>query len=144
MKEMRHDYESQIRSIATARNDVADFARACGFCENEVADIRLAAGEACVNCVEHARLSRGTFTVSCGYEEEILSVSVAGFSGGLAARDDRATQNLAPKPRSGLGLMLIRALMDESELEIRHDSGPTMTMRKLRSPHGGASSLREA
>ena len=48
-------YTSDIRNVAQARQGIAEFAAECGFSSEEISDIRLAAGEAFSNAVEHGR-----------------------------------------------------------------------------------------
>lgn len=96
-----------------ARRGVAGFAGACGFSESEIADIRLAAGEALSNAVEHGGRVRSTgFTVECSFDGEELSIEIRDSGlGFLAPQPQTAVQ---PDQRGrGFGIFLMRRLMDE-------------------------------
>jgi serine/threonine-protein kinase RsbW len=110
----RADYANDTRNVALARKGVAGFAGACGFSEADIADIRLAAGEALSNAVEHgsARSSDG-FTVECGFDGDALSIEVRDSGQGFAIPESR-NQAVTPDQRGrGFGIFLMRRLMDD-------------------------------
>ena len=110
----RADYSNDTRNVALARRGVTGFAGACGFSEAEIADIRLAAGEALSNAVEHGSArSSGRFTVECGFDGDALSIEIRDTGRGFAApeQSDRA---VTPDQRGrGFGIFLMRRLMDD-------------------------------
>ncbi len=109
----RATFTSELRNVGLARRSIAGFASVCGFSEPEVADIRLAAGEALSNAVEHGRGRRvGAFSVACSYDDDVLTIEVRDSGDGFAAPPDPGT--IAPDPRGrGFGLFLMRRLMDD-------------------------------
>lgn len=110
----RADYTNDTKNVALARRGVAGFAGACGFSEAEIADIRLAAGEALSNAVEHAgaRSSDG-FTVECGFDGAALSIEVRDAGLGFAV-PAKSAQTITPDQRGrGFGIFLMRRLMDD-------------------------------
>jgi serine/threonine-protein kinase RsbW len=110
----RADYTSEIHNVALARRGVASFANACGFSETEIADIRLAAGEALSNAVEHGaggRRSQG-FTVECRFDGTELSIEICDGGGGFSAPAFEG--KIVPDQRGrGFGIFLMRRLMDD-------------------------------
>ncbi|HEY6485021.1 MAG TPA: ATP-binding protein [Candidatus Cybelea sp.] len=110
----RADYTSDIRNVALARRGVAGFASACGFSETEIADIRLAAGEALSNAVEHgsAGASALGFTVECRFDGSELSIEVRDGGNGFPMPGNHGS--IKPDHRGrGFGIFLMRRLMDD-------------------------------
>ncbi|HLY03677.1 MAG TPA: ATP-binding protein [Candidatus Cybelea sp.] len=109
----RADYTSEIRNVALARRSVAGFAGACGFSESEIADIRLAAGEALSNAVEHgSRTTTAGFTVDCDFDGDELRIEIQDSGRGFSAPAIRG--EVEPDHRGrGFGIFLMRRLMDD-------------------------------
>jgi serine/threonine-protein kinase RsbW len=109
----RADYTSEIGNVALARSGVAGFASACGFSDSEVADIRLAAGEALSNAVEHGSgMPSAGFTVDCSFDGVELRIEVQDNGTGFCAPEIRTT--IEPDHRGrGFGIFLMRRLMDD-------------------------------
>ncbi len=114
----RATFTSEPRNAALARRSIASFASVCGFSEAEVADIRLAAGEALSNAVEHGRGERSSgFTVACTFEDARLTIEIRDSGGGFVAAPDRGAY-LQPDDRGrGFGIFLMRRLMDEVQFD---------------------------
>ncbi len=112
----RAAFSGEARNVPLARNAVASFARLCGFSQDEVAEIKLAAGEALSNAVEHGRGTRvAGFSVRCAFDGEELSIEI---------RDNG--EGFEPKPapdvplelrERGFGILLMRRLMDRVQFE---------------------------
>jgi anti-sigma regulatory factor (Ser/Thr protein kinase) len=84
----------------------------CGFSEEEVADIRLAAGEALGNAVEHGKSPRSSgFSVRCTFDGDQLVVEVRDNGSGFSPFDDVSTPPIDRE--RGLGIYLMRRLMDD-------------------------------
>ncbi len=106
-------YTSDIRNVALARQEIARFAIACGFSEEDVSDIRLAAGEALSNAVEHGcATSDRSFTVRCGFDGERLTIVIQDSGRGFAEPVHRVSVEPDDRGR-GFGIFLMRRLMDE-------------------------------
>jgi anti-sigma regulatory factor (Ser/Thr protein kinase) len=109
----RATFTSDPRNVALARKSIAGFASVCGFTETEVADIRLAAGEALSNAVEHGRGARSSgFSVACSYDSEALVVEVRDSGAGFPQPGEAASVEPDERGR-GFGIFLMRRLMDD-------------------------------
>jgi anti-sigma regulatory factor (Ser/Thr protein kinase) len=95
-------FTSDPRSVGLARNATASFARLCGFPEGEVADIRLAVGEAVTNAAQYGRAKRGGgFSVNCTFDEGELRIEVQDSGHGFDGSEP-----------SGFGTIIMRTLMN--------------------------------
>jgi anti-sigma regulatory factor (Ser/Thr protein kinase) len=109
----RATFTSDLRNVALARKSIASFASVCGFSETEVADIRLAAGEALSNAVEHGRGARSSgFSVRCKFDHDELTVEVHDSGTGFTSPPEY--DRVEPDVRGrGFGIFLMRRLMDD-------------------------------
>ncbi|MBV8331964.1 MAG: ATP-binding protein [Candidatus Eremiobacteraeota bacterium] len=108
----RAAFTSDFRNASLARKSIASFASVCGFTEAELADIRLAAGEALGNAVEHGRSARSSgFSVRCTFADDELIIEIRDNGHGFSA----ILSDAAPPPgrQRGLGIFLMRQLMDQ-------------------------------
>jgi serine/threonine-protein kinase RsbW len=104
------------KNVPLARNAIARFAGLCGFSPDEVADIRLAAGEALSNAVEHGQASRSSgFSVRCTFEDDQITIEIRDNGSGFAI-DIHEDDALEHRER-GFGIFLMRRLMDSVRFE---------------------------
>jgi serine/threonine-protein kinase RsbW len=108
-------FTSEPRNVPMARRSIASFASICGFSEGEVADIRLAAGEALSNAVEYGRGAHSSgFSVRCNFEDGCLTIEIRDSGGGFDLPVEHG--QIAPDERGrGFGIFLMRRLMDRVE-----------------------------
>ncbi len=100
-------------SVAEARACIVGFARDCEFTEEQLFDIGLAVGEACANAVMHASPAGSSFLVRAYDRSDKIVVTVTDPG------DDSFPPLLRDPDRvGGLGLFLIRRLMDRVSLEM--------------------------
>lgn len=106
-------YAGDVRNIALARRGIAGFARDCGLSEQAISDIRLAAGEALNNAVEHGCAApEPSIAVDCTFDGEELTIVIEDSGHGFPEPSDR--QSVAPNDRGrGFGIFLMRRLMDD-------------------------------
>lgn len=118
----RAAFSGERRNVPLARNAIASFARICGFSTDEVSDIRLAAGEALSNAVEHGRTHRSNgFSVRCTFCEDELTIEIRDNGTGFSF--DGTPNEIPIEQRSrGFGIFLMRRLMDG----VHFDKGGTM------------------
>ncbi len=108
----RAAFSGDRRNVPLARNAIASFARICGFSADEVADIRLAAGEALSNAVEHGRAPKSNgFSVRCNFFEDELTIEIRDNGEGFSLEGKRDETPIEQRNR-GFGIFLMRRLMD--------------------------------
>jgi serine/threonine-protein kinase RsbW len=114
--------------VALARLSVAAVANRLQFSIDEIEDIKLAVAEACTNAIQHAAGS-STIEIRCESIEGSLRITVRDF--GVGTRPELiASRDLEDERTGGLGVFLIRALMDEVTYDVRPESGTQLVMVK--------------
>ena len=103
--------------VAVARLAVAAVANRLSFSIEEIEDVKLAVAEACTNCIQHAR-GTGQIKIVCDTQNDSLTVRVRDFT------------ETAREPFGGLGVFLIRSLMDRVEYDVRPEGGSDLVMTK--------------
>lgn len=112
-KHYRAAFSSDIRNVAKARRSIAGFAEACGFSREVVSDIRLAAGEALSNAVEHGGGSPSRrVVVECIFDGAAISIEIHDQGAGFPEPLERSSVEPDGRGR-GFGIFLMRRLMDE-------------------------------
>jgi anti-sigma regulatory factor (Ser/Thr protein kinase) len=112
-RQYRADFASDIRNVAMARRAIASFATSCGFSENDIADIRLAAGEALSNAVEHGGgAAAGSFSVACTFNGRELVIEIRDAGVGFPTPCELVSVEPDHRGR-GFGIFLMRRLMDD-------------------------------
>ena len=118
--------------VALARLSVAAVANRLQFSIDEIEDIKLAVAEACTNAIQHAAGST-SIEIRCESVDGSLRITVRDF--GVGARPELiAPREFEDDRTGGLGVFLIRALMDEVTYDVRPESGTQLVMVK-RLPH---------
>jgi serine/threonine-protein kinase RsbW len=120
---------SRAEWVSVARLAVAGIAHRIDASIDEVEDLKLAVAEACTNCIQHAQ---GNEEVLVTFEISGRRITVVVEDGGKGF-DGRA---LAPEPLGepkvgGLGVFLIRSLMDEVDYDFDPLTGTKLTMSKM-------------
>lgn len=100
------------------RTAVGDFASRCGFSPDIVTDIKIAVGEACSNILEHSGSS--TVRVSCECNDVIV-VTLEDYGHGFRK---------PKKDGRGLGIPIMRALMDQVNFQHKFGNGTTIRLVK--------------
>lgn len=120
---------SRAEWVGVARLAVAGIASRLQFSIEDIEDLKLAVAEACTNCIQHATGCQ-CVSISCAIFSDKIVVTVEdtgkGFSGG-----ELAPKQLGAPKVGGLGVFLIRSLMDDVEYELNPESGTRLTMTKF-------------
>ena len=117
---------------------VTDCAKRAGLNETEVYAVQLAVDEASTNIMEHGygRECPNRIDITCEILENGLKVVIyddaAPFSPETIPEPDFNVSLEEVKPR-GLGIFLMRKMMDEVRYQTTPDKGNTLTMIKYRS-----------
>lgn len=126
---------SSTENLAMIRDFVSSVGEQAGLREEDVAKLELAVDEACANAIEHAHGHDATkeVVVRATFDERTLHIEVVdtgrGFDlGHLAPADVEA---LVHERRSGgLGMTVMRSLMDEVSYEIVPGDGNRLRLVK--------------
>ncbi|HEU5026573.1 MAG TPA: ATP-binding protein [Spirillospora sp.] len=120
-------------SIPVVRRVVGDALRGLGVAEDCVADILVAASEACTNAVQHARAS-GDYRVAGRVDDGtcLLEIEDGGHGPRPVPRDPGVWSE------SGRGITIMRALVDDLDIDRTPDRGTIVHLRKRLTWRDGA------
>lgn len=120
--------------LVLSRLALAGIAREVPMSETVLADLKLAVTEACGNAVRHARPSEGgVVRVRYVVAGESIEIEVEDDGPGIpvAVPANAATIDADELSEGGMGLAIIRAIVDELEINDRLDGpGTVVRMRK--------------
>jgi serine/threonine-protein kinase RsbW len=131
-----YTFPARFEYLDEIRDAVADIARDGGFSEKAVYSLQLAADEAASNIIEHAYegMSDAFLILTCDMrgDEIIITLRDHGRAFDLAAvKEPNLKADLSERQIGGLGVYLIRKLMDTVHYESTR-SGNLLTMTKRR------------
>jgi len=134
---MKHlQYTAKFEYLDEIREFVGNIARQGGFSDKDVYNIQLATDEAASNIIEHAYegVKDGILELSCGMLEDAIKVVLtdhgAPFDPGSIPMPDLKA-DLSERKIGGLGIFLMRKLMDEVHYESHPEKNSnTLTMIK--------------
>ncbi len=128
-------FAAQFKFLDEIRDFVGDIARSAGFDEKDVYNIQLATDEAASNIIEHAYegVTDGVLDLSCGMEKDAIRIVLIDYGDPfdpsvIPVPDLKA--DLSERKIGGLGIFLMRKLMDEVHYEPRKDKSNVLTMIK--------------
>lgn len=119
---------SKAEWVAVARLAVAAVANRLRFSIEEIEDVKLAVAEACTNCIQHANGSE-QIEITCETEAHGLTVRVRDFGKGTSPEQIRS-RRISEERVGGLGVFLIRSLMDSVEYDVHPEHGTNLVMTK--------------
>jgi len=119
--------------LVLSRLALSGLARAYPVDPDVLADLKLAITEACGNAVRHAyedEAENGSVTVSFQVDGETLEMTVEDRGSGLVSPDQ--DWSMPEEPESGMGLAIIRAVVDELDVS-RGEGGRGTVVRMTKS-----------
>lgn len=128
-------YAAKFEYLDEIREFVGDIARAGGFSDKDVYNIQLATDEAASNIIEHAyeKISDGILELSCGMQDDAIKITLIdrgeSFDPSEVPLPDLKA-DLSDRKIGGLGIFLMRKLMDEVHYEPKSDKSNVLTMIK--------------
>lgn len=128
-------FAAKFEYLDEIREFVGDIARAGGFSDKDVYNIQLATDEAASNIIEHAyeKISDGILELSCGMQDDALTIILIdrgeSFDPSEIPLPDLKA-DLSDRKIGGLGIFLMRKLMDEVHYEPKPDKSNVLTMIK--------------
>ena len=130
-------FPARFEFLDEIREFVAQIAREGGFTEKEIYSLQLAADEAASNIIEHAYegVSDADLDISCDVHGDTLTITM--HDDGISFDPSNVKQpnlkaDLSERQIGGLGLYLMRKLMDEVHYESNPHTGNLLTMTKRR------------
>lgn len=130
-------FPASFEFLDEIRDFVAEVAREGGFTDKEVYSLQLAADEAASNIIEHAYegVSDADIDITCDMRGEAIIITMrdtgAPFdSSGVKQPNLKA--DLSERQIGGLGVYLMRKIMDEVRFESNAGRGNLLTMIKRR------------
>lgn len=131
-------FVAKFEFLDEIRDFVGEVARDGGFNDKEIYNIQLASDEAASNIIEHAYegVSDGLLEISCGVTGDIITIILVDHGESFDPNEIPAPDlkaDLSERKIGGLGIFLMRKLMDEVhyEAEPKKDRN-TLTMKKRR------------
>ena len=128
-------FTAKFEFLDEIREFVGEIARKGGFGEKDVYNIQLATDEAASNIIEHAYegVSNGTLDMSCGMVQDAIKIVLIDYGvpydpSAIPMPDIKA--DLSERKIGGLGIFLMRKLMDEVHYEPRSNKSNVLTMIK--------------
>ncbi|WP_344586221.1 ATP-binding protein [Actinomadura vinacea] len=116
-------------SIPVIRRVLGDALRGLGVAEDCVADILVAASEACTNALQHAPAT-GDFELAGRVDDDICVLKITDWGRGLRKAPPPAASEPADLAESGRGLRIMRALVDDFSIDSAPERGTVVQLRK--------------
>jgi serine/threonine-protein kinase RsbW len=128
-------FAAKFEFLDEIREYVGIIAREGGFGDKDVYNIQLATDEAASNVIEHAYENRsdGVLELSCGVQGDTIKIILTDHGGSFDPSEipfPDLKADLSDRKIGGLGIFLMRKLMDEVHYESRTDKSNTLTMIK--------------
>ncbi len=129
-KEDTAEYMSVIRLTTSA------VASKIGFDIEEIDDIKVSIGEACTNIIKHG-LNEGidSFDIEYNIYTDKLIISVKDNGSGFDTskiKEPNIDNNIDQLDDSGLGIFIIKSLMDQVEINSSSEHGTEIIMTKIK------------
>jgi serine/threonine-protein kinase RsbW len=120
---------SKPEYVSIARLTASFVANQMGFDIESIEDIKLAVGEACNNAILHSGTDN-TYNLEFVKELDNLIIEVVDFGNGFNIEKYRKP-DAEELQENGLGLFIIKSLMDEVEIESNEGTGTKIKMSKI-------------
>ena len=128
-------FAAKFEFLDEIREYVGNIARESGFGDKDVYNIQLATDEAASNIIEHAyeNIADGVLELACGVQGDTIKIILTDHGdpfdpSEIPLPDLKA--DLSDRKIGGLGIFLMRKLMDEVHYESKADKSNTLTLLK--------------
>jgi serine/threonine-protein kinase RsbW len=128
-------FAAKFEYLDEIREFVGAMAREGGFSDKDVYNIQLATDEAASNIIEHAyeNVSNGVLELSCDVKNDQITIVLTdrgeSFDPSEIPLPDLKA-DLSDRKIGGLGIFLMRKLMDEVHYDAKADKSNVLTMTK--------------
>lgn len=128
-------FDANFDNLDEIREIVAEAARQVGFSDKEIYAIQLAADEASSNIIEHAYagVKGGTLEIDISISDNKLKIIMRDHGKPFdpaSVPEPNVKADLSERKIGGLGMYLMRKLMDEVSYESSPETGNILTMIK--------------
>jgi serine/threonine-protein kinase RsbW len=123
-------FERELVSVPVMRRVLGDTLRGIGVNEDSVADILLAATEACTNVVLHAGQSAPAYSVAATVDRGACRVEVSDAGQGCSRRKRGRVRRARELAESGRGFAIMRACVDDVTLRTAPGRGTRVVLDK--------------
>jgi serine/threonine-protein kinase RsbW len=128
-------FAAKFEYLDDIREFVGTIARNSGFSDKDVYNIQLATDEAASNIIEHAyeNISDGVLELSCGVREDLMTIVLIDHGESFDPSEiplPDLKADLSDRKIGGLGIFLMRKLMDDVHYEVKPNKGNILTMTK--------------
>jgi anti-sigma regulatory factor (Ser/Thr protein kinase) len=128
-------FAAKFEFLDEIREFVGEVARAGGFTDKDVYNIQLATDEAASNIIEHAyeKIPDGKLELSCGVRDDLITIILVDHGESFDPSEiplPDLKADLSARKIGGLGIFLMRKLMDEVSYEVKAGKGNILTMTK--------------
>ena len=124
---IKMEIASNPQYVSVIRLTTSGIANKIGFCLEDIEDIKVAVSEACTNAIKHSLDNK--FSVEYTIFENGLTITIIDSGKGYDV-DSIDVPNLEEPKESGLGLFIIKSLMDEVDIKSDIDNGTIIKMTK--------------
>jgi len=128
-------FDADFDNLDEIRDFVGDAASQAGFSDKEIYAIQLAADEASSNIIEHAYagMKGGKLEIECSIFDDGLEIVMRDQGKSFnpsSVPEPNVKADLSERKIGGLGMYLMRKLMDEVTYESSDETGNILTMIK--------------
>lgn len=120
---------SKPEYVGVVRLTVSAIANRMGFNIEDIEDIKVAVAEACTNAIRHSE--NHDFIVKFQVYEDKMGISISDEGKGYHMDNMNGPDLENPKEEGGLGIFIIKSLMDEVEMISNVGEGTTIKMIKF-------------
>ncbi|WP_250674710.1 ATP-binding protein [Paraclostridium ghonii] len=127
LETIKMEVTSNPEYVSIIRLTVSGIANKIGFSLDDIEDIKVAVSEACTNAIKHSLDDK--FLVQFSILENALTIEVEDKGSGYDVQSLQEPDLTDPK-ESGLGLFIIKTLMDEVSTTSNSNEGTRVKMTK--------------
>ncbi len=128
-------FKAVLENVPLAIDCVTRLAQTAGFDKSSLYEIQLAVDEACANVVHHAYRDSepGEMEITCFLEDQVLTIRVRDWGSGFDPNGVEVPDIEAPleeRTLGGLGLFIVKSIMDRVEFTFDPELGNELRMSK--------------
>lgn len=115
-------------NISVVRMTASSIANTIGFNIEEIDDVKIAISEACTNVIKHSKVPFFNLLFNHGNNFIEIEIQDQGIGCDLSALKEPQLEG--ERDSSGLGIFIIKMLMDEVVIDSQKDKGTVIYMKK--------------